>query len=599
MNETSTGETLVKPLGPEVAEAPPSPMVVEGPSLPRMLGFVGLFLFVLGAVAVIANRATENSRLISESFGLFAAAVGLAFQFYHAFSDAEVEVRRLYGLFALAWLIFGLAAALVPGPVFASGDVERRIGYNLLPWGLGGAALSLLFAFPFLRHETDEAYRGPLLWGVLGVGGMLAVSAFVTGIFVPDFLAGPGLALALLGLGFLWLFLSQVDTTQGLGYTVALGLGLLGGAMVAYGVLRPAVPALLYVGPASLRDATGALSLKWLSYRLLAGVAFVAPAVAAWRSRAPLPWRILAAAAGLVGAGAVGVSLFTQTLAAPPAGYLVPSGLILIGLGLIYLLFALSYVSDSQFVALTRRELSAYFLSPIGYLVLGGMVLLQWIGYYLFIFQIVRLAHISESMPEPIVSDYYNLLMVFAVMVQVPALTMRALAEERRTGTLEVLLTAPVNEWPVVLSKFLAIWLFFLLSWLPSGLYLVALRIEVGTPFDYRPLLSFYASLMVQGLAFVGMGVFFSSLTRNQIVAAVMTFAGMMFFLLCYVIRMQESGTILPPVLQAALSRLSFYHMWEEALAGRLPLRDVLLFASLGVFWLFVTVKVLESRRWA
>jgi ABC-type transport system involved in multi-copper enzyme maturation permease subunit len=249
-------------------------------------------------------------------------------------------------------------------------------------------------------------------------------------------------------------------------------------------------------------------------------------------------------------------------------------------------------------VALARRELSAYFLSPIGYLVLGGMVMLQWIGYYLFIFQLVRVGQFGEALPEPIVSDYYNLLMVFAVMVQVPALTMRLLAEERRTGTLEVLLTAPVSEWPVVLSKFLATWLFFLISWLPSGLYLIALRMEVESPFDYRPLLSFYASLMAQGVAFVGMGLFFSSLTRNQIIAAVFTFVGMMFFLLCYIIRLQQSGSILPQILQMALGRLSFYHMWEESLAGRLPVRDALMFVSLGVFWLFLTVKVLEARKW-
>lgn len=597
-----TEPSLITPPKPEqiaaVPETPPSPMLEEGPRLPRLIGFTGLFLFVLGSVAVIANRATETPRLISESQGFLGLALGLMLMFYHAISDSDVEIRRLYGGFALALLFFAVAVTLIPGPVFAHGTVDKRIGHNLLPWGVGSAGIALLFLFPFLRHETDETYRHVVLPAIAALGGLLAVGSVVAGLFVPAFLAGPGLALALLGLGYLWLFLSQVDSTQGLGYTVAIGMGVFGGLVLSYAILWPSVQSLLFDGPTSLRLPTGELSFKTVVGRLVIAVLLALPAIVAWVSRAALPWRTLTTLFSAVGTGAALVSLFTRAIYSPPAPFLVPTGLLLMGIGVVYVLFSLSYVSDSQFVALARRELAAYFLSPIGYLVLGGMVLLQWIGYYLFVFQLVRLGQFGEPLQEPIVSDYYNLLMVFAVMVQVPALTMRLLAEERRTGTLEVLLTAPVNEWPVVGSKFLATWLFFLLSWLPSGLYLIALRLEIDSPFDYRPLLSFYASLMAQGVAFVGMGLFFSSLTRNQIIAAVLTFVGMMFFLLCYIIRLQQSGSILPPVLQMALGRLSFYHMWEESLAGRLPLRDALLFVSLGVFWLFLAVKVLEARKW-
>jgi ABC-type transport system involved in multi-copper enzyme maturation permease subunit len=588
-----------KPEGPPtVAETAPSPMLEEGPSLPRTVGFTGLFLFVLGTVSVVANRATETPRLISESLGFFALAVGLCLMFYHAITDSNIEIRRLYGLFALLILLYALAVSLIPGPIFVSGASDKRIGHNLLPWGVGSAGVALLFFFPFLRHETEEDYRRIALLGVLAIGALLTLGSITAGLLAPSFLLGPGLALALLGLGYLWLYLSQVDTTQGLGYTVAVALGVIGGVLLGYSILWPSVQALLYDGPTSLRLPTGELSYKAVLWRLLTGVLFALPAWIAWSGRAAGWWKLLTSLFSVIGVVAVLLSLFSRAIYSPPTPFLVPNGLILMGLGIVYLLFSLSYISDSQFVALTRRELSAYFLSPIGYLVLGGMVLLQWIGYYLFVFQLVRAGQFNEALPEPIVSDYYNLLMVFAVMVQVPALTMRLLAEERRTGTLEVLLTAPVNEWPVALSKFLATWFFFLISWLPSGLYLIALRMEVDSPFDYRPLLSFYASLMAQGIAFVGMGLFFSSLTRNQIIAAVFTFVGMMFFLLCYIIRLQQSGSILPEILQMALGRLSFYHMWEESLAGRLPVRDALLFASLGVFWLFLTVKVLEARKW-
>src|SRR3954447_7362783 len=113
---------------------------------------------------------------------------------------------------------------------------------------------------------------------------------------------------------------------------------------------------------------------------------------------------------------------------------------------------------------------------------------------------------------EPIVAQYvFELIPVIVQIFVVPAITMRLLAEEQRTGTLEVLLTAPVNESTVVLSKFLAAWFFYLLLWLPWWLYLIALRYFGGEEFDYRPILSFTVALVATGANFMAMGLFFSS----------------------------------------------------------------------------------------
>src|SRR5439155_16772773 len=180
----------------------------------------------------------------------------------------------------------------------------------------------------------------------------------------------------------------------------------------------------------------------------------------------------------------------------PPAPYLVPGGVILMGLGLIYLAVSLGICSDNQFVTLARRELSAYFLSPIGYLVLAGMLFIHWNSYREFIGELAAASRVQESLQEPIVRRLFiDFLPVIALMLMVPAITMRLVAEEKRTGSLEVLLTAPVNEAPVILSKFLATWLFFLVCWVPLGLFPLALRVVVDQPFDYRPLLSFYVAL--------------------------------------------------------------------------------------------------------
>jgi ABC-type transport system involved in multi-copper enzyme maturation permease subunit len=251
-------------------------------------------------------------------------------------------------------------------------------------------------------------------------------------------------------------------------------------------------------------------------------------------------------------------------------------------------------------VTLTKREFSSYFFSPIGYLALIGMVLVQWNQYRIFVNGLMRAGQREAALAEPIVGGLFlDFLPVFAVIILVPVLTMRLIAEERRTGSLEVLLTAPVNEWPIVVSKFLATWMFFLLAWLPAGLFLFALRLEVPVPFDYRPLLSFYLCLAAQGLAFIGMGLFFSTLTKNQIIAAVLSFVMMLFFFLCFLVQREQVSLGLPAYIQTALTRLSFLGMWIEALDGRLPLRDCLLFASIGLFGLFLSVKVLETRKWS
>jgi gliding motility-associated transport system permease protein len=581
-----------------LVETAPSAMLVEGPTFARGVGFAGLFFFVLGLVVVISTRML-GPRWVPEGFGFLAAALGLALMLYHAVTDSEQEIRRLYGLGAAILLIFALAVGLLPGPTPFQADTDNRVGFFLLPWGIGIAFISLLFAIPFTRHETDDRYRNVALMTLLTVGGALAAGSVVAGVFQPDFLAGPGLALALLGLGFLCAYLAQVDTSEGIGYLTAFAVGAFGAVVLVYAVFRASLPQLLYDGPAVLRKPNGALDYWKVAFRVIAGLAFLAPALIALASRAKAWLKGALGLLGLAGAGAVVLSMINNPVHSAPQPFLVPGGLILMFGGLIYLAVALGICSDNQFVTLTRRELSSYFLSPIGYLVLGGMVLIHWNQYRVFLSTLARAGQADIAIPEPIVGLLFiDFLPVIAILLQVPALTMRLVAEEKRTGSMEVLLTAPVNEWPVILSKFLATWFFFLLTWIPAGLFLIALRLEVGQPFDYRPLLSFYVCLAAQGLAFVGMGVFFSTVTKNQIVAAVLTFVGMLLFFLCFLIRREQLSLGLPPFLQNALGRLSFVTMWIEALAGRLPLRDCLLFASLGVFWLFLSVKVLETRKW-
>ena len=164
-------------------------------------------------------------------------------------------------------------------------------------------------------------------------------------------------------------------------------------------------------------------------------------------------------------------------------------------------------------------------------------------------------------------------------------------------GTMEMLLTAPVNEGTILLAKFLAAWVFYMMTWLPMFLFFVALRAMGADEFDYRPLLSFFFALSATGAAFVAVGVFFSSITRNQIIAAVLTFAAMGMFLLCNWLSSMQSieGTVWGDLFYYG----SFIDLWYTSLQGVLAPRYLVFYVSVAMFFLFLTDKVLEARKWS
>jgi ABC-2 type transport system permease protein len=279
-----------------------------------------------------------------------------------------------------------------------------------------------------------------------------------------------------------------------------------------------------------------------------------------------------------------------------PLPYLVPDGLLLMGLGAMYAILSAGISTDNRLIVLTRRELAAFFYSPVAYIVLIGFTALAAIQYFFFLDRVIRAPQMGEPMVEPVIVDFViSWWAVIPMIFIVPVLTMRLLSEERRSGTLEVLLTAPLEEASVVVSKFLAALVFFLVLWLPWGLFLVALRVQGGEAFDYRPLLSFFIALAATGAGCVSMGLFFSSMTRNQIIAAIVTFVGMFAWTLIFFLKRdlpQDSPW------RIIMTYVSYVDLWIEAVQGTLSLRHLVLQISVAIFWLFVTVKVLEARRW-
>jgi hypothetical protein len=566
---------------PELA---PSATAAEPPTVSRVFGLAGLFAAVAGGVTLVAK--SYDRGILPEGAGYLLALFGVLGMLVHAARDGDVEVRRLYGLFAAVLLVVAVVVGFYPG------GPGRAVGALFLPWGAGAALVSLLFLVPFTRHETDEPYRGAAVNALQLVGAAAALGAVVGGLLKPDFLIGPGLALAVLGVGFLGAFLTTTDPNVGRGFRAAVGLGALGALALAVGLGRSVVPTVLFDGPNALRTPLQALDPWKVLARGFVIALGLGIASFALRRSTPLWLKGILAVAGLAVAGVFVWGSFASPIKDPPAAYLVPYGLALSLIGLLYLGLSLGTVSDAPFVVLMRRELAAYFTSPIAYLVLFGAAVVAGLGYLNFLSELSR-----GPLPEPVVAVYSSLtiLAAFQVVFLVPAVTMRLFAEERRTGTLEVLLTAPVDEPVIVLSKFVAAWLFYLLSWLPALAFLVALRTAGGAAFEYQPVVSHMLAVAATGAGFVGMGLFFSSLTRNQVVAAVLTFAGMMFLLLTVWL---QSNDRLAGGLQAVAGRVSYWNLWQQALAGQLPVAGVVVYLSLGVFWTFLTVKVLEARRW-
>jgi ABC-type transport system involved in multi-copper enzyme maturation permease subunit len=274
------------------------------------------------------------------------------------------------------------------------------------------------------------------------------------------------------------------------------------------------------------------------------------------------------------------------------SSHFIPGGWIILALSLLVGLGSFSLVSDSPAVVIFRREMASFFLSPIAYFVMMAFALGTWTSYSMFL---DRLA--DRQVLEPILGQYViELFIVLCVLFGVPLLTMRLLSEEKRSGTLEVLLTAPVDESSIVLGKFFAALVTYLIIWLPFGLYLLALPVTNQPGFDYRPLLSYSVALVVSGAGFIALGLALSSLSSNQLISGALTLTAMILLLAPYILQFRQGieGTTWSTVLQ----HVSFLNLWESSLEGKLVPRQLVFHLSLAVLSLFVATKVLEARRW-
>lgn len=232
-------------------------------------------------------------------------------------------------------------------------------------------------------------------------------------------------------------------------------------------------------------------------------------------------------------------------------------------------------------LAVAWRDTRAYFSSPMGYIV--GAVFLALTGYFF-------VADISQPLAEASVRGYLGPA-TFILILMAPVLTMRLVAEEQKLGTIELLLTAPIKDWEVVLGKFLASMIFFV-GTLAFTLYYVVLLYWFGDP-DTGPLLTGYLGIILYGAAALSVGLLASTLTSNQIVAAVVGFG-----LLLLLSLIDQTASLVSGIPAEILSQISLSAHYDDFSRGVIDTSNLVYYISVTALFLFLAVRSLESRRW-
>jgi len=237
---------------------------------------------------------------------------------------------------------------------------------------------------------------------------------------------------------------------------------------------------------------------------------------------------------------------------------------------------------------LVVREMGAYFRSPIGYVV---PILFWFIGGLRFYLDLRYTGGDLAAALGQLMGGLHFWLLAF---LMIPALTMRLLAEERRSGTLEMLLTAPVEDWEVVAGKFFGALVFYTFLWLPLVLYLAVVIFLGGDP-DLGAIFANLLGVLLLGALFMAVGLFCSSLTSNQIIAALMTAVGLL-----GISFLPEVARLFPRVtwIQLVADYLSFFEHFKEFRGGVVDVRPVAYYVTLTGLFLFLTARSLEARKW-
>jgi ABC-2 type transport system permease protein len=248
-------------------------------------------------------------------------------------------------------------------------------------------------------------------------------------------------------------------------------------------------------------------------------------------------------------------------------------------------------------LAIAQKELKSYFASPIAYIVIGLFALV--FGYFFFVsLNYFIQASLQMGMPGQgqinihtmAIRPLFQNVSVVALF-WLPLITMRTYAEEKRSGTIELLLTSPLTDAQIVLGKFFGALALYALMLAVTWIH-IAILFVYGNP-EWKPIATGYLGLLLMGASFMSIGLLISSLTKNQIVAGMSTFAVLL--LLWTLGWMTDSAG---PTMQKVLSALSITDRFDDFSKGIISASHLVYYLSFITFGLFLTAKSVDSERW-
>ena len=245
-----------------------------------------------------------------------------------------------------------------------------------------------------------------------------------------------------------------------------------------------------------------------------------------------------------------------------------------------------------------HKEIKSYFASPIAYLLMAVFALI--FGYFFYVATAIFVSRSVESqmmgrgMPMDVNEWVIRPLLMYVSVIGlflIPMITMRLFAEEKRSGTIELLMTSPVRDWEIILGKWMAAMAMYA-SILGVSALNIAFLFFYGQP-DWKPILVGYLGLLLQGGCLLAVGTFISTTTRNQIIAGGATFAAcLLLWILDWVSAYETAAWA------KVLSYVSVVTHFEPFSKGVLDTKDAVFYVTLIFFGLFLTARSLESLRW-
>jgi ABC-2 type transport system permease protein len=245
------------------------------------------------------------------------------------------------------------------------------------------------------------------------------------------------------------------------------------------------------------------------------------------------------------------------------------------------------------FWAIVKRELFAFFVTPLAWVLIVVFLVVQGMHFYLLV---DRFASQPDAAGDetPLSAFFGNTVLLYLVLFMlVPPITMRAFAEERRSGTIEALMTAPVSSASVVLAKYAAVLVTYVVMWLPTVLYLVILG-RTGA-LDGRVAASAYLGVFLVGAAYLALGLCASALTRSQFLAMIWS---ALVLLVLFILGIGEFVTREGTAMHTVCTYVSVWSHMNDFASGLVDTRRLVFYGTLIVLPLFVTTRAVDSWRW-